>query len=77
MLAQIGDVLLLFRIYESMYRDHEWLLVALSAAYLDILKFCVHTKEFFLQKNPIYESVSNEVLGLHQLTIEQYLYRSS
>ncbi|KAF2825246.1 hypothetical protein CC86DRAFT_407469 [Ophiobolus disseminans] len=48
MLAQIGDVLPRFRIYGSIYRDHERLLVALSKGYLDILKFCVHVKEFFL-----------------------------
>jgi len=48
MLAQIGDVLPRFRIYENLYRDHERLLVALSRAYLDILQFCVHTKDFFL-----------------------------
>jgi hypothetical protein len=50
MLAQIGDVLPRFCIYKSIYRNHERLLVTLSAAYLDILRFCAHTKEFF-QRN--------------------------
>jgi hypothetical protein len=48
MLGRIGDVLPRFRIYERLYKDHERLLVALSHAYLDILRFCVRTKEFFL-----------------------------
>jgi hypothetical protein len=48
MLARIGDVLPRFRIYERLYKDHERLLVALSHAYLDILRFCVRTKDFFL-----------------------------
>ncbi|KAF2124058.1 hypothetical protein P153DRAFT_303222 [Dothidotthia symphoricarpi CBS 119687] len=47
MLAQIGDVLPRFRIYETLFKNHERLLVALSTAFLDILQFCVITKDFF------------------------------
>ncbi|KAF1829093.1 hypothetical protein BDW02DRAFT_602854 [Decorospora gaudefroyi] len=47
MLAQIGDVLPRFRIYQTMFRNHERLLVALSDAFLDVLRFCVLTKDFF------------------------------
>ncbi len=49
MLAQIGDVLPRFRIYERLFKNHERLLVALSAAYLDVLQFCVDSKDFFLK----------------------------
>lgn len=49
MLAQIGDALPRFRIYQVLFADHERLLLALSGAYLDILRFCVFTKDFFLQ----------------------------
>jgi hypothetical protein len=48
MLAQIGDVLPRFRIYQKLFKNHERLLVALSKAYLDVLEFCVQTKNFFL-----------------------------
>lgn len=48
MLAQIGDVLPRFRIYQTLFTDHERLLVALSNAFLDLLKFCTMTKDFFL-----------------------------
>ncbi|KAF1850123.1 uncharacterized protein K460DRAFT_269511 [Cucurbitaria berberidis CBS 394.84] len=48
MLAQIGDVLPRFLIYQKLFGKHERLLHALSNAYLDILKFCVFTKDFFL-----------------------------
>jgi hypothetical protein len=51
MLAQIGDVLPRFRIYERLYHDHERLLVALSRAWLDIIHFCTRTKDFFLNAN--------------------------
>ncbi|KAJ8107450.1 hypothetical protein OPT61_g8857 [Boeremia exigua] len=49
MLAQIGDVLPRFRIYEKIFKNHERLLVAISAAYLDVLQFCVESKTFFLK----------------------------
>ncbi|KAF2786863.1 hypothetical protein K505DRAFT_258984 [Melanomma pulvis-pyrius CBS 109.77] len=48
MFARIGDALPRFRIYQSLFRKHERLLRALSAAYLDILKFCIMAKDFFL-----------------------------
>jgi hypothetical protein len=48
-LAQIGDVLPRFRVYEVIFKNHERLLVALSAAYLDVLNFCVATKDFFFK----------------------------
>ncbi|KAH7397433.1 hypothetical protein BKA66DRAFT_241811 [Pyrenochaeta sp. MPI-SDFR-AT-0127] len=47
MLAQIGDVLPRFRIYQILFSNHERLLVALSSAFLDVLGFCITTKEFF------------------------------
>lgn len=47
MLAQIGDVLPRFRIYETLFSNHERLLAALSDAFLDVLSFCITTKEFF------------------------------
>lgn len=49
MLAQVGDVLPRFRIYQALFSDHERLLVALSNAFLDLLKFCTTTKDFFLK----------------------------
>ncbi|CAO2647534.1 Nn.00g084560.m01.CDS01 [Neocucurbitaria sp. VM-36] len=49
MLAQIGDALPRYRIYQVLFANHERLLLALSDAYLNILKFCVSTKDFFLQ----------------------------
>jgi hypothetical protein len=39
MLAKIGDVLPRFRIYEALFRNYERLLVALSSAFLDLLRF--------------------------------------
>jgi hypothetical protein len=47
MLAQIGDVLPRFHIYQIVFRNHEKLLLALSDAFLDVLNFCVITKDFF------------------------------
>ena len=49
MLAQIGDVLPRFRIYEKLFKNHERLLVALSASYLDILRFCIASKDLFVK----------------------------
>jgi len=46
-LAQIGNVLPRFHVYEVLFKDHERLLVAMSSAYLDVLQFCNATKEFF------------------------------
>lgn len=47
MLAQIGDVLPRFRIYEGLFKAHERLRRALLEAYLDVLQFCIATKDFF------------------------------
>jgi hypothetical protein len=47
MLAQIGDALPQFRIYEQLFRSHALLTQALSEAYLDILQFCTLVKDFF------------------------------
>jgi hypothetical protein len=47
MLAQIGDVLPRFHIYQIVFSNHEKLLLALSDAFLDVLNFCVITKDFF------------------------------
>jgi hypothetical protein len=49
MLAQIGDVLPRFRIYERLFKNHERLLVALSAVYLDVLRFCIASKDLFVK----------------------------
>ena len=49
MLAQIGDVLPRFRIYERLFKNHERLLVALSAVYLDVLRFCSASKDLFVK----------------------------
>lgn len=49
MLARIGDALPQFRIYGTLFANHEPLLVALSSAYLDVLSFCIKAKELFLQ----------------------------
>ena len=44
MLAQISDVLPRFRIYQTLFKDHERPLAASSKAYLDVLEFCDRTK---------------------------------
>ncbi|KAH7069754.1 hypothetical protein BKA63DRAFT_88377 [Paraphoma chrysanthemicola] len=49
MLAQIGDVLPRFQIYQMIFKNHERLLVVLADVFLDVLNFCVLTKDFFLQ----------------------------
>jgi hypothetical protein len=49
MLAQIGDILPRFRVYERLFKNHERLLVALSAIYLDVLRFCVASKDLFVK----------------------------
>ncbi|KAJ4358816.1 hypothetical protein N0V95_002738 [Ascochyta clinopodiicola] len=49
-LAQIGDILPRFRVYEILFNNHERVLVALSAVYLDLLRFCVVTKNFFAKE---------------------------
>jgi hypothetical protein len=49
MLSQIGDVLPRFRIYETLFKNHERLLVALSAVYLDVLRFCIASKDLFVK----------------------------
>lgn len=61
MLAQIGDILPRFRVYERLYHNHERLLVALSRSYLDILRFCTRTKDFFLNAK---HSMSEFTVGL-------------
>jgi hypothetical protein len=48
MLAQIGDVLPRFRIFQTLFSNHERLLAALAEVYLDVLRFCIRTKEFFV-----------------------------
>lgn len=47
MLAQIGEVIPRYRIYEMLYGKHARFLLALSEAYLDVLKFCTQTKAYF------------------------------
>ncbi|PVI05552.1 hypothetical protein DM02DRAFT_668201 [Periconia macrospinosa] len=47
MLAQIGDIIPRFRIYQVLYGKHERLLSALTEAYLDVLRFCTDVKTFF------------------------------
>ena len=47
MLAQIGDPIPRYRIYEALYKKHERLVSALSWVYLDVMRFCVATKDFF------------------------------
>jgi hypothetical protein len=59
MLAQIGDVIPLFRIYERLFGNHERLLIALSQVYFDVLGFCTRVKDFFLQAK---QSMSASVL---------------
>ena len=49
MLAQIGDVLPRFRIYERLFKNHERLLVALSTVYHDVLRFCIASKDLFVK----------------------------
>ncbi|KAF2995372.1 hypothetical protein E8E13_003624 [Curvularia kusanoi] len=63
-LAQIGDVLPRFRVYEVIFRNHERLLVALSAAYLDVLNFCVATKDFFVKNRRSVIPLSIALRGL-------------
>jgi hypothetical protein len=54
MLAQIGDVLPRFRIFQRLFSNHERLLAALADAYLDVLRFCVRAKDFFVRaKKPL------------------------
>jgi hypothetical protein len=65
MLAQIGDILPRFRIYERLYHNHERLLVALSKAYLDVIHFCTRTKDFFLNaKRSMSESVMSVTVSV-------------
>ena len=47
MLAQIGDVVPRFKIYERLYPSHARLTQALSAAYFDVLEFCTAVKRVF------------------------------
>lgn len=49
-LAQIGDVLPRLHIYEVLFKNHEQVLVALAKVYLDLLQFCVATKNFFARQ---------------------------
>ncbi|KAH7372281.1 hypothetical protein BKA66DRAFT_551263 [Pyrenochaeta sp. MPI-SDFR-AT-0127] len=49
MLAQIGDILPRFRIYQVLFKKEERLLVALTDVFLDVLNFCVLAKNFFTQ----------------------------
>lgn len=49
MLAQIGDMLPRFRIYQKLFYNHERLLIALSHLYLDVLRFCTRVKDFLLK----------------------------
>ncbi|KAF2679822.1 hypothetical protein K458DRAFT_313422 [Lentithecium fluviatile CBS 122367] len=48
MLAQIGDVLPRFGIFQRLFSNHERLLAALAEVYLDVLQFCVRAKDFFV-----------------------------
>ncbi len=47
MFASIGDVLPRFHVYEKLFPDHERLVHALSAAYVDIIVFCSDAKTVF------------------------------
>lgn len=49
MFAQIGRVLPRLRMYEHLFLEHEPLLLALSDAYLDIIRFCIDAKKVFLK----------------------------
>lgn len=48
MFAQIGRVLPRLRTYEHLFLEHEPLLLALSDAYLDVIRFCIDAKKVFL-----------------------------
>ena len=47
MLADIGDVVPRFQIYERLFQDHLRLTQALSNAYLDVIEFCTTVKNVF------------------------------
>ena len=47
MFSRISDVLPRLRVYEQLFTDHERLVQAISAVYLDILKFCADAKNVF------------------------------
>lgn len=47
MFSRISAVLPRYRVYESLFPDHERLLAALTKSYLDIIIFCVDAKELF------------------------------
>ena len=51
MFSHISDVLPRLRVYEQLFTDHERLVQAISAVYLDILKFCADAKDVF--RHPI------------------------
>jgi hypothetical protein len=47
MFERIGDVLPRFRVYQSLFSNHQRLLHALSQAYYDIIYFCTLAKCLF------------------------------
>lgn len=47
MFVRIGDVLPRFRVYESLFPNHERLVQSLSMAYVDIIEFCSECKAVF------------------------------
>lgn len=47
MLAQIGDVVPRFQVYERLFPSHLRLTQALSTVYLDVMKFCTIVKSIF------------------------------
>ncbi|KAH6629410.1 hypothetical protein C7974DRAFT_185964 [Boeremia exigua] len=49
MLSEIGEELPRYCVLQKVYSNHEALLVAISSVYLEVLQFCVATKEFFLR----------------------------
>ena len=47
MLAQIGELVPRFQIYERLFPSHLRLTQALSTAYLDVIEFCTMVKGVF------------------------------
>lgn len=73
MLAQIGDVVPRFQIYERLFSSHLRLTQALSIAYLDVIEFCTVVKAVFKKAKRNYRTVSPFALEMPVVNVRVLL----
>jgi hypothetical protein len=71
MLADIGDELPRYVILQRLYKNHEALLAGLASIYLEVMRFCVATKDLLVRARK-HRSTSVVILQGEAKTVTQF-----